>query len=53
VYVATHEIMHSWTGNLVTNRNWANFWLNEGFTVFNERKVSGIIHGEEFKKVSS
>ena len=41
VYVVTHEIAHSWTGNDVTCKNWENFWLNEGFTVFEERKVSG------------
>lgn len=40
VYVATHEIAHSWTGNDVTCQNWENMWLNEGFTVFEERKVS-------------
>jgi leukotriene-A4 hydrolase len=53
VYVATHEIGHSWTGNQVTCRDWSNFWLNEGFTVFLERKVSGIIHGTEFSLVNS
>lgn len=37
--VVAHEIAHSWTGNLVTNRNWEHFWLNEGFTVYNERKI--------------
>jgi len=41
VYVATHEMAHSWTGNTVTCRNWEHFWLNEGWTVFVERKVSG------------
>ena len=41
VYVATHEIAHSWSGNDVTCRNWEHFWINEGFTVFEERKVSG------------
>ena len=40
VDVGTHEIVHSWSGNLVTNSNWENFWLNEGFTVFSERKVT-------------
>lgn len=53
MYVATHEIMHSWTGNLVTNNNWSSFWLNEGFTVFNERKVSEILYGKDFKLVSA
>jgi leukotriene-A4 hydrolase len=38
VNVAIHEIAHSWTGNLVSCKNWENFWLNEGFTVYLERK---------------
>lgn len=50
-YVATHEIAHSWTGNEVTCANWSNMWLNEGFTVFEERHVSGEIYSEEFAKV--
>ncbi|CAH0695979.1 unnamed protein product [Spodoptera exigua] len=41
--VIVHEIMHSWTGNLVTNRNFEHFWLNEGFTVFLERKVGASL----------
>lgn len=43
ISVAQHEIMHSWTGNLVTNKNWENFWLNEGFTVYGERQVSKML----------
>jgi len=50
-YVATHEIAHSWTGNEVTCENWSNLWLNEGFTVFEERKISAMIYKEEFAKV--
>lgn len=53
VYVATHEMAHSWTGNEVTCKDWENFWLNEGFTVFIERHVSGEIHGEDFAKVEA
>ena len=53
VYVATHEIAHSWTGNDVTCKNWEHFWLNEGFTVFEERKVSAQLYGEEFAKVEA
>ena len=53
VYVATHEMAHSWTGNEITCRNWESFWLNEGFTVFIERHVSGEIHGEDFSRVSA
>lgn len=35
--------MHSWTGNLVTNKNFEHFWLNEGWTVFLERKVAASL----------
>jgi leukotriene-A4 hydrolase len=28
VDVVAHEISHSWTGNLVTNFDFENFWLN-------------------------
>ena len=45
--VVAHEIAHSWTGNLVTNQNWGHFWLNEGFTVFLERKIVGLLSGGE------
>uniref|UniRef100_A0A8D8PRL4 Leukotriene A-4 hydrolase n=2 Tax=Cacopsylla melanoneura TaxID=428564 RepID=A0A8D8PRL4_9HEMI len=44
--VVAHEISHSWTGNLVTNRNFEHFWLNEGFTMFVERKIAGRLKGE-------
>lgn len=53
VDVATHEIAHSWTGNDVTCENWSNMWLNEGFTVFEERKVSASIHGKDFALVAA
>jgi len=53
VDVAIHEICHSWFGNLVTNVNWSNFWLNEGFTVFFERKMVSYFSGEEEAKISA
>ena len=53
VYVAAHEMAHSWTGNTVTCADWANFWLNEGFTVFLERKCAQAIHGDDFAKASA
>lgn len=53
VYVATHEMAHSWTGNTVTCRNWEHFWLNEGFTVFVERIVSGQLYGNDFAYVEA
>lgn len=47
VNVIAHEITHSWTGNLVTNSNWENFWVNEGFTRFVERKILEKVYGED------
>ncbi|ORX89777.1 hypothetical protein K493DRAFT_232463 [Basidiobolus meristosporus CBS 931.73] len=46
VDVVAHEIAHSWMGNLVTTKSWENFWLNEGWTVFIERKIVGRLRGE-------
>jgi leukotriene-A4 hydrolase len=53
VNVVAHEISHSWTGNGVTNKDWANFWVNEGFTVFLERKLSELINGEDMMMLES
>ena len=45
-HVVAHEIAHSWSGNLVTNETWESFWLNEGFTVFIERKIMHAMYGK-------
>lgn len=46
VNVVAHELAHSWTGNLVTNATAEHFWLNEGFTVFAERRILEALEGE-------
>jgi leukotriene-A4 hydrolase len=46
VDVVAHELAHSWTGNLVTNATMEHFWLNEGFTVWAERRIQEALHGE-------
>ena len=51
--LATHEISHSWCGNLVTMKDWSNFWLNEGFDVFMETKVIELMKGKEMAKLHS
>jgi leukotriene-A4 hydrolase len=51
--VVAHEISHSWTGNLVTNQNFEHFWLNEGFTVFVERKILAKLHGEKARQFAA
>lgn len=47
VDVVAHELAHSWTGNLVSNATAEHFWLNEGFTVWAERRILKALHGEE------
>ncbi|GAA3610270.1 M1 family metallopeptidase [Flavivirga amylovorans] len=42
-----HELAHSWSGNLVTNATWDDFWLNEGFTVYFEMRIMEALYGEE------
>jgi len=48
VNVVAHELAHSWTGNLVTNADMEHFWLNEGFTVYAERRILEALEGKEF-----
>ena len=45
--VVAHELAHSWSGNLVTNSNWRDSWLNEGFTSYVENRVMEALYGEE------
>ena len=47
----THELCHSWSGNLATTKDWSNFWMNEGFDVFIENKLNEIINGKEIAKL--
>ncbi|ESO83886.1 hypothetical protein LOTGIDRAFT_222314 [Lottia gigantea] len=46
--VVIHEITHSWFGNLVTNATWSEFWLNEGFTMFGQRRIMEEIFGKAY-----
>jgi leukotriene A-4 hydrolase/aminopeptidase len=45
VALVAHELAHSWSGNLVTNATWRDFWLNEGFTVYLERRILETVYG--------
>ncbi|XP_050440374.1 leukotriene A-4 hydrolase isoform X2 [Adelges cooleyi] len=53
VNVVAHEIAHSWTGNLVTNCNFEHFWLNEGFTVYVERRINGLLKNESSREFAA
>jgi len=46
--LVAHELAHSWSGNLVTNETWNDFWLNEGFTVYFENRIMEALYGKEF-----
>jgi leukotriene A-4 hydrolase/aminopeptidase len=48
-----HEMAHSWSGNLVTNATWNDFWLNEGFTVYIERRIMEALYGREYAEMLS
>ncbi|MDJ0709180.1 MAG: M1 family metallopeptidase [Woeseiaceae bacterium] len=44
VAVVAHELAHSWSGNLVTNRTWRDIWLNEGMTSYLESRLMEVIY---------
>jgi hypothetical protein len=53
ISVTAHELAHSWSGNLVTNQTWEDFWLNEGWTVYLEHRIMEGIKGKDFSDMLS
>ena len=51
VSLVAHELAHSWSGNLVTNSVWDDFWLNEGFTVYFEMRIMEAVYGREYSEM--
>lgn len=49
--LVAHELAHSWSGNLVTNATWNDFWLNEGFTVYFEQRIMEEIYGRDYSEM--
>ena len=44
--LVAHELAHSWSGNLVTNANWQDSWLNEGITCYFENRIIEALYGK-------
>ncbi len=53
VATIAHELAHSWSGNLVTNASWNDFWLNEGFTSYLTYRIMDKVYGTEYAKMLS
>ncbi len=53
--LVSHELAHSWFGNLVTCRNWAELWLNEAFATYMEAAYREKMYGrqEYLKKIET
>ena len=53
VSLVAHELAHSWSGNLITNATWSDFWLNEGTTTYIERRIVEAVYGKPRREMDT
>ncbi len=53
VSLVAHELAHSWSGNLITNATWSDFWLNEGTTTYIERRIVEALYGKPRREMDT
>ncbi|MEO6590181.1 MAG: M1 family aminopeptidase/hydrolase, partial [Pyrinomonadaceae bacterium] len=53
VSLVAHELAHSWSGNLITNATWRDFWLNEGTTTYIERRIIEAVYGKPRREMDT
>jgi len=46
VSLVSHELAHSWSGNLVTAASWRDIWLNEGVTTYVQGRITEALYGK-------
>lgn len=53
VVTVVHELAHFWSGNLVTNATWNDFWLNEGITTYVTNRIQERLYGIEVAEMET
>ncbi len=46
VSLIAHELAHSWSGNMVSNKTWRDIWLNEGITSYLDARLMEVLFGK-------
>jgi leukotriene-A4 hydrolase len=47
VSLIAHELAHSWSGNMVSNKTWRDIWLNEGITSYLDARLMEVLFGKD------